>query len=175
MTNDIVPDSLKSGEKVYGNGKRDGRSDAMEQVRLYGLIVMSNFSCRFKQRNLKATGEKGEILGPFPPFGKNERAVWNALYLIANSKGWQHLWFKSTNGEIARIAAISERNVIEAKKNLKGLGLIDYRRETKCGAMPTEYRLYDLVEEKGEDGSWCVVTKGKNLYGTHTPFPIDFT
>ena len=70
---------------------------------------------------------------------KNGQLLYHTLLMINNKSSWSD-WFQRTNVSLYSMMGMSEKGLIEARKELKELGIIDYIPSKKKGQV-TKYSL----------------------------------
>lgn len=70
---------------------------------------------------------------------KNGQLLYHTLLMINNKSSWSD-WFQRTNVSLYSMMGMSEKGLIEARKELKDLGIIDYIPSKKKGQI-TKYSL----------------------------------
>lgn len=68
---------------------------------------------------------------------KNGQLLYHTLLMINNKSSWSD-WFQRTNVSLYAMMGMSEKGLIEARKELKELGIIDYIPSRKKGQV-TKY------------------------------------
>lgn len=128
MNNDEVQN------KKIGNGKMDGWDGAINQLTLFGRITSEYGNKYFSTRGIKI------------PFGLKERNLWYTLWDLANRQYWRWNTFKATNKQLCKKMGVSEKTLIEARRNLEELGFACMYIQGNS-SNPSTYMWMKLTEE----------------------------
>lgn len=102
---------------------------------------------------------------------KNGQLLYHTLLMINNKSSWSD-WFQRTNVSLYTIMGMSEKGLIEARKELKELGIIDYIPSRKkgqvtkysvlhCKIYGSKYSLNDSENDSLSDSQNAVETTGE--------------
>lgn len=102
---------------------------------------------------------------------KNGQLLYHTLLMINNKSSWSD-WFQRTNVSLYAMMGMSEKGLIEARKELKELGIIDYIPSKKkgqitkysvlhCKMYGSKYSLNDSENDSQNDSHNSVETTGE--------------
>ncbi len=102
---------------------------------------------------------------------KNGQLLYHTLLMINNKSSWSD-WFQRTNVSLYAMMGMSEKGLIEARKELKELGIIDYIPSRKkgqvtkysvlhCKIYGSKYSLNDSENDSLSDSQNAVETTGE--------------
>lgn len=102
---------------------------------------------------------------------KNGQLLYHTLLMINNKSSWSD-WFQRTNVSLYAMMGMSEKGLIEARKELKELGIIDYIPSKKkgqitkysvlhCKMYGSKYILNDSENDSQSDSHNSVETTGE--------------